>query len=71
MNRVHDALVSWEKPALVVWGAEDSVLPARVAERFVETIPGATGPELVDGASHFLQEDRPAEVAAHILGFLP
>jgi haloalkane dehalogenase len=71
MNRVRDALVSWEKPALVVWGADDSVLPARVAERFVETIPGATGPELVDGASHFLQEDRPAEVAAHILEFLP
>ena len=71
MNRVRDALVSWEKPALVVWGADDSVLPVRVAERFVETIPGATGPELVDGASHFLQEDRPAEVAAHILGFLP
>ena len=71
MNRVRDALVSWEKPALVVWGAGDSVLPVRVAERFVETIPGATGPELVDGASHFLQEDRPAEVAAHILEFLP
>jgi haloalkane dehalogenase len=71
MNRVRDALGSWEKPALVVWGADDSVLPARVAERFVETIPGATGPELVDGASHFLQEDRPAEVAAHILEFLP
>ncbi len=27
MNRVRDALVSWEKPALVVWGADDSVLP--------------------------------------------
>ena len=71
MNRVRDALVSWEKPALVVWGADDSVLPVRVAERFVETIPGATGPELVHDASHFLQEDRPAEVAAHILEFLP
>ena len=71
LNRVRDALVSWEKPALVVWGADDSVLPVRVAERFVETIPGATGPELLDGASHFLQEDRPAEVAAHILEFLP
>ena len=71
MNRVRDALVSWEKPALVVWGADDTVLPARVAERFVETIPGAVGPELVEGASHFLQEDRPAEVAAKILEFLP
>ena len=64
MNRVRDALVAWEKPTLVVWGADDTVLPVRVAERFVETIPGASGPALVDGASHFLQEDRPAEVAA-------
>jgi haloalkane dehalogenase len=71
MNRVRDALVSWEKPTLVVWGAGDTVLPVRVAERFVETIPGASGPALIDGASHFLQEDRPAEVAAQILEFLP
>jgi len=71
MNRVRDALVSWDKPALVVWGAEDVVLPARVAQRFVDTIPGARGPELIARASHFLQEDRPADVAARILDFLP
>ncbi len=70
MTRVQDALRSWEKPALVVWGADDAVLPPRVAERFVELIPGATGPELVANASHFLQEDAPDEVAAHILRFL-
>ena len=71
MNRVRDALHAWEKPVLVVWGADDVVLPARVAERFVETIPGAQGPSFVEGASHFLQEDRPDEVAARILDFLP
>jgi haloalkane dehalogenase len=70
MNAVRDALRSWHKPTLVVWGADDAVLPARVAERFVELIPGATGPELVENASHFLQEDAPAEVAAAILRFL-
>ena len=70
MGRVHDALRSWHKPALVVWGADDAVLPPRVAERFVELIPGATGPELVANASHFLQEDAPDEVAAAILRFL-
>jgi haloalkane dehalogenase len=70
MNRVRDALHAWEKPVLVVWGADDAVLPARVAERFVETIPGAQGPAFVEGASHFLQEDRPDEVAARILDFL-
>ena len=71
MGRVHDALRSWHKPALVVWGADDTVLPPRVAERFVELIPGARGvPELVANASHFLQEDAPDDVAAAILRFL-
>jgi haloalkane dehalogenase len=70
MNRVEEALRSWEKPALVVWGAEDAVLPPSVGERFLELIPGATRLELVEDASHFLQEDAPDEVAAHVVGFL-
>jgi len=70
MNRVRDALRAWHKPALVVWGAEDSVLSPTIAVRFVELIPGARGPLLLAGASHFLQEDRPVEVTAAIAGFL-
>ena len=70
MNRVRDALRGWRKPALVVWGAEDAVLPPRIAGRFVELTPGAQGPLLVEGAGHFLQEDRPDEVATAILEFL-
>ncbi len=70
MNRVRDALAHWQKPALVVWGNDDSVLLPRIAEHFVELIPGARTPAtLIDGASHFLQEDRPDEVAAAIAGF--
>ncbi|HXH97609.1 MAG TPA: alpha/beta fold hydrolase, partial [Gaiellaceae bacterium] len=70
MNGVRDALRSWEKPALVAWGADDAVLPISVAERIVELIPGATGPVLIEDASHFLQEDAPDEVAAAVLRFL-
>jgi haloalkane dehalogenase len=70
MNRVRDALRDWHKPALVVWGAQDSVLSPRIAEHFVELIPGASGPLLLDGASHFLQEDRPDEVTAAIHAFV-
>jgi haloalkane dehalogenase len=70
MQRVRDALRDWRKPTLVVWGAEDSVLPPRVAENFVELIAGSRGPVLLEGAAHFLQEDRPAELAAAILDFL-
>jgi haloalkane dehalogenase len=70
MLRVRDALKGWHKPALVVWGAEDAVLPPRVAEHFVELLPNARGPLLLEGASHFLQEDRPDELAAAILDFI-
>jgi haloalkane dehalogenase len=70
MLRVLDALRGWTKPALVVWGADDAVLPPRIADRFVELVPGARGPVLLEGASHFLQEDRPAELAGAILEFL-
>jgi haloalkane dehalogenase len=70
MNRVRDALATWTKPVLVVWGNEDTVLLPRLAKQFVELIPGARSPAiLIDGASHFLQEDRPDEVTAAILGF--
>jgi haloalkane dehalogenase len=70
MLRVRDALREWRKPALVVWGSEDAVLPPQVAERFVELIPGARGPVLLEGAGHFLQEDRPEELGDAILDFL-
>ena len=70
MNKVRDALREWDKPALVVWGAEDTILPDGIARAMVELIPGARGPVLLDGASHFLQEDRPDEVADAIRGLL-
>ena len=70
MNRVRDALRDWTKPALVVWGADDPVLPAALAHAFVELIPGAEGPVLIERAGHFLQEDAPAELAAAILPFV-
>jgi haloalkane dehalogenase len=70
MNRVLEAMTRWEKPTLVVWGTEDTVLPTRFAHRFVELIPGARELVLIEGASHFLQEDRPDEVAAAIKAFI-
>ncbi len=70
MNRVRDALRSWTKPTLVIWGAEDAALPPALAHGFTELIPGAGEPVVVEGAGHFLQEDRPDEVAAAIVRFL-
>jgi len=70
MNRVRDALGSWTKPTLVVWGAEDRALPVELAHAFAQLIPGAREPVVLAGAGHFLQEDRPAELAAAMLDFL-
>jgi haloalkane dehalogenase len=70
MNRVRDALRTFERPALVLWGGEDPVLPLPVAEMFVQLLPDAAGPVVLEGASHFLQEDKPDEVAAAINDFL-
>jgi haloalkane dehalogenase len=70
MNRVRDALRSWHKPTLIVWGAEDRALPPALASGFAELIPGAADPVVIEGAGHFLQEDAPAEVAAAIVRFL-
>src|SRR5262249_46300289 len=70
MNAVREALGQWRKPTLVVWGADDPVLEPRIAEQFVELIPGAEGPVLIEGAGHFLQEDRPDELAAAVCDFL-
>ena len=66
MNRVRDALREWHKPALIVWGVDDRVLPVGIAHGMAALIPGAREPVLVEGASHFLQEDHPDEVAAAI-----
>jgi haloalkane dehalogenase len=70
MNRVRDALREWRKPALVVWGADDTVLPPAIAHGMADLIPGARRPVFVDGASHFLQEDRPDDVAGAIREFM-
>jgi haloalkane dehalogenase len=66
MIRVRDALRAWDKPTRVVWGADDPVLPVEMAHTIASLIPGAGEPLLIEGASHFLQEDRPEEVAAAI-----
>jgi haloalkane dehalogenase len=70
MNRVREALRSWTKPTLVVWGAEDRALPPALAAGFAELIPSAGEPVVLEGAGHFLQEDRPVELAAAVVGFL-
>ena len=67
---IRDALRSWEKPALVLFGDSDPIFVPRVAERLAELIPGALPAELIANAGHFVQEDAGEEAAARIVEFL-
>lgn len=70
MGRVADALSTWEKPVLVAFSDSDPVFPQRAGEKLAARIPGATGFVPIEGASHFLQEDKGEEIAHHIVTFL-
>jgi haloalkane dehalogenase len=71
MREVVDALGRWEKPALVAFSDNDPVFPyPRAGERFVEWIPTASDQVRIEGAAHFLQEDRGEQIAGEILRFL-
>jgi haloalkane dehalogenase len=67
---IREALRSWEKPALVMFGDSDPIFAPRVAERIAELIPGALPAELIENAGHFVQEDAGEELATRIVEFL-
>jgi haloalkane dehalogenase len=67
---IREALGSWEKPALVLFGDSDPIFRPEVAEAIARWIPGALPAELVEQAGHFVQEDAGEEVAARIVEFL-
>ncbi len=67
---IREALESWEKPALVLFGDSDPIFAPRVAERIAEWIPGAFPAELITNAGHFVQEDAGEEAAERIVEFL-
>jgi haloalkane dehalogenase len=68
-QRVQDALGADSRPKLVLWADSDPILPPHVGERFAATV-GAPAPEPIEDASHFLQEDKGAEIGARIADWL-
>jgi haloalkane dehalogenase len=55
--RVLEALREDRRPALMLWGDSDPVLPLSVGESFAASI-GQPAPRVIENASHFLQEDQ-------------
>jgi haloalkane dehalogenase len=70
MRRVMTALGAWERPALVLFSTADPIFSIEVGRRFASAIPGAGPLETIDGAGHFLQEDRGEEVGERLAAFL-
>ncbi len=65
---VQRALARWQKPALVAFGDSDQIFPFPAAgERFTSLSPTAGEQIRIEGAAHFLQEDRGAQIVAAML----
>ena len=71
MSRAQRQLTRWTKPALVMFSDGDPITRGG-DELFRRAIPGAKDqPEItIEGAGHFLQEDKGEEIAQHILDFM-
>jgi haloalkane dehalogenase len=70
MLATREALRTWEKPALVLFSDSDPIFSRRAAEAMAALLPRAELADPVEGAGHFLQEDRGEEIAARILMFV-
>ena len=57
-------------PTLLVWGAEDMALGRRAVEETAEYLKGNYRLEILEGAGHWLQYERPADVSRLIVEHL-
>jgi len=68
MQAVTATLREWDKPALVAFSDTDPVFPfPKAGEQFTQMIPTAGEQVRIEGAAHFLQEDRGREIADAML----
>lgn len=70
-RRAWEALAHWQKPFLTAFSDSDPITRGGGAP-FQQIVPGAQGQPHVTiaGAGHFLQEDKGAELAQVVIGFM-
>ena len=54
---------------LVVWGRKDRVVPLECGERYAKALPSARL-DIVEGAGHFVEMEKPDELAKLVGGFV-
>jgi pimeloyl-ACP methyl ester carboxylesterase len=57
-------------PTMYLHGADDGCATPDYARWVEPVLPGGSRVEIVDGAGHFMQLDRPDVTAGHILDFV-
>jgi haloalkane dehalogenase len=70
MLAVRDRLRQLDRPALVLFSDSDPIFSRRAAEVMAELLPNAELDPPVEGAGHFLQEDRGEMLGARIAAWL-
>jgi haloalkane dehalogenase len=70
MDATRERLAAWDKPALVCFSDSDPIFTPKAGQRFVDLIPGAEELRVIEGAAHFLQEDKGEQIAAEVNSFL-
>lgn len=68
-TRLEKRLGLVKAPTLLLWGAQDRIMPRSYAERFSSGIQGRTEVKVIDGAGHLAELDKPAEVAVAVVAF--
>ncbi|HEY1933351.1 MAG TPA: alpha/beta fold hydrolase [Acetobacteraceae bacterium] len=68
-TRLEKRLGLVQAPTLLMWGAQDRIMPRSYADRFASGIRGKTEVRVIDGAGHLAELDKPGEVAAAVLSF--
>src|SRR4051812_14318032 len=63
------ALTAFDRPALVVWAAEDRVMPREHGRRLAELLPQGRLVEIADSYT-LIPEDQPAELAHAVRAFV-
>jgi len=58
-----------QQPTLILWGAEDMLIPVEMAQRFHEDLPQSTL-VILENVGHVPMEESPAESLAPVLAFL-
>ena len=58
-----------QQPTLIAWGEQDRVMPRSYAQFIASKISGESRIEIIGGAGHLAELDRPQELARVILAF--